>query len=97
MNSAVAQMHKLKVMDPVTGKKSKIAHGDLRPTNILVREGKLGEVRWEVKFVDFDWACYDGSGLQRFAAVCRTTHSPEARYRVPISNTGSIARRMARA
>lgn len=66
VNSAVAQMHKLKVKDPVTGKKSKIAHGDLRPTNILVRqahEGKLGEVRWEVKFVDFDWACYDGKNL----------------------------------
>ena len=66
VNSAVVQMHKLKVEDPVTGNKSKIAHGDLRPTNILVRqahEGKLGEVRWEVKFVDFDWACYDGKNL----------------------------------
>lgn len=34
--SAVTKMHELKVTNPATGKLKKIAHGDLRPVNILV-------------------------------------------------------------
>jgi hypothetical protein len=37
--------------------KEELVHGDFRPNNIMVREGKLG---LEMKLVDFDWAGTSG-------------------------------------
>lgn len=62
--SAVTKMHELKVTNPATGKLKKIAHGDLRPVNILVRQLNIGQTGgWEVKFIDFDWACFNGKSV----------------------------------
>lgn len=65
VTAAVQRMHAVVITDPATGKVGPIAHGDLRPINIMLCKGQASET-WsnaKVLFVDFDckWSC----GMQR--------------------------------
>ena len=69
VKAAVQRMHAVRITDPVGGKAGPIAHGDLRPTNIMLRKRQASD-DWsdaEVRFVDFDceWACVCGGGIGR--------------------------------
>ncbi|GAQ88464.1 hypothetical protein KFL_004310020 [Klebsormidium nitens] len=59
---ALAQAHELPVT--VGSKKGVVVHGDARGPNIMVR--RLGE-EWDVRFVDLDWAGFDGVARYSFS------------------------------